>query len=51
VVEVTVGGSGQLEGTEADVVQSLVVNAVCLVRVFNQLMDGQRCVVWLHDRV
>ena len=51
VVEVPVGGGGQLEGAEADVVESLVVDAVRLVRVLNQLVDGEGRVVWLHDCV
>ena len=51
MVQVTVGGGGELEGTEADVVESLVVNAVCLVSVLNELMDGQGGVVWLHNSV
>jgi len=51
VVEVTVGRSGELECTEADVVQSLVVNAVSFVRVLNQLMHGQCCIVRLNNRV
>ena len=39
VVEVTVGGSGELQSSEADVVESLVVNAVGLICVLNQLMN------------
>ena len=39
VVEVAIGGSGQLQRAEADVVQSLVVNAVGLVSVLHQLVD------------
>lgn len=38
MVEVTVGGCGQFEGSEADVVQSLVVDTVSLVCVLDQLM-------------
>jgi len=38
VVEVAIGGSGEFEGTEADVVQSLVVDAERLIGVFNELM-------------
>ena len=41
MVQVTVGGRGQLQCTEADIVQSLVVNAEGFVCVFNQLVDGQ----------
>ena len=39
MIKVTVCRSGQLEGTKADVIQSLVVDAVRFIRVFNQLMD------------
>ena len=51
VVEVSVGRSGQLECAETDVVQSLVVNAVSFVRVLNQLMNGQRCIVRLNNGI
>merc|ERR1719234_2183704 len=51
VVEVAVGGCGQLQGAEADVVQRLVVNAECLVCVLNQLVDGEGGVVRLHHCV
>jgi len=49
MIEITVRGGGELEGTEADVVESLVVDAVCLVCVLYQLMDGQRGIVRLND--
>ena len=39
VVEVAVSGCGEFEGTEADVVQGLVVDAVGLICVLNQLVD------------
>ena len=39
VVEVTVGWGGELQGPEADVVESLVVNTVGLVGVLNELVD------------
>ena len=51
MVQVTVGGGGELQGSEADVVQGLVVNAVGLVGVLNQLMDGQGGVVGLDNGV
>ena len=35
VVEVTVGWGGELQGSEADVIESLIVNAVGLVCVLN----------------
>ena len=39
MVQVTVGGGGQLQGTEADVIESLVVNAVGLICVLNKLVN------------
>lgn len=51
VVEVAIRGVGELEGAHADVVESLVVDAEGLVRVFNELMDGKRGVVGLDDGV
>jgi len=51
VVEVTEGGSGELEGAEANVIQSFVVDAHGLVGVLDELMDGQGGVVGLDDGV
>merc|ERR1712118_453779 len=51
MVEVTVGGGGELEGTEADVVQGLVVKAHALVGVLDKLVDGEGGVVGLDDGV
>jgi len=51
VVEVTVGGSGELEGAEADVVKSFVVEAEALVGVLNELVHGEGGVVGLYDGV
>merc|ERR1711894_379295 len=39
MVQISVCGGGQFQGPEADVVKSLVVNAVGLVGVLNELMD------------
>ena len=39
VVEVTVGWGGQTQGSEADVVEGLVVDAEGLVRVLHELVD------------
>ena len=39
MVQVTVCWGGELQGSEADVVQSLVVDAVGLVGVLNELVD------------
>ena len=51
MVEITVGGRCQLQGSEADVVESLVVNVVCLISVLHQLVDGEGGVVGLHHGV
>ena len=51
MVQISVSGSGELEGAEADVVQGLVVNAEGLVCVLNQLVDGKGCVVGLDNGV
>ena len=39
VVEISVCGGGQFESSEADVIKRLVINAVCLIGVFNELVD------------
>ena len=51
MVQISVGGGGELEGTEADVVQGLVVDAVGLVGVLDELVDGEGGVVGLDDGV
>ena len=51
MVEVPVRGRGQLEGAEADVVERLVVDAVSLVCVLNELVDRESGVVWLNNCV
>jgi len=51
MIEVAVGGRGQFECAEADVVQSLVVNTERLVCILNQLVDRQGRVVRLYHRV
>ena len=51
VVEITVGWGGELEGSEADIVEGLVINAHNLIGVLNELMDGEGGVVWLNDGI
>ena len=45
MVQVTVCGRRQLERTEANIVEFLVVDAEGLVSVLDKLVDGQRRVV------
>lgn len=51
VVEVAVRRIGQLQSSEAYVIQGLVVDQVRLVRVLHQLMNGQRSVVRFNHRI
>lgn len=51
MVEITIGGGGELQGAEADLVQRLVINAESLVRVFNKLMHGKGGVVGFDDGI
>ena len=46
----TAGGS-ELESPETDVIKSLIVKDHALISILNQLMNGQRRIVWLHDSV
>jgi len=51
MVQVSVRRGRELERPEANVVESFVVDAVGLIRILDQLMDGEGTVVRLHDRV
>ena len=51
VVEVTIGGGGELEGTEANIVQGLVVEAHALVGILDQLVDREGGIVRLDHSV
>jgi hypothetical protein len=51
MVQVTIGGCGELECAEADVVQGLIVNAEGLVGVFDQLVDREGGIVGLNNSV
>mmetsp|Transcript_155898 Transcript_155898/g.498249 ORF Transcript_155898/g.498249 Transcript_155898/m.498249 type:complete len:309 (+) Transcript_155898:166-1092(+) len=51
VVEVTIGGCGQLQGAEADVVERLIVEQEALVGIFDELVKRQDGVVGFHHGV
>merc|ERR1711935_219528 len=51
MVEISICWGGKLEGTEADVVQGLVVKAHALVGVLNELVHGEGGVVRLDNSV
>jgi hypothetical protein len=51
VVQITISWSGQLQGSEADIVQGFVINDHALIGVLDQLMDGEGGVVGFNDSV
>lgn len=51
MVQVTVLWSRELEGSEANVVEGFVVDTEGLVRVLDQLVNGEGSVVWLDDGI
>ena len=51
MVKITVGWGGELKGSEADIVEGLVINAHNLIGVLNKLMDREGGVVWLNDGI
>ena len=51
MVQVSVCWGGEFQGSEADVVESFIVNTVGLVGVLNELVDRQGGVVGLNDGV
>merc|ERR1711970_567638 len=51
MVKITVGWGGELEGSEADIVEGLVINAHDLIGVLDELMHGEGGVVWLNDGI
>ena len=51
MVKISIGWGGELEGSEADIIESFVINAHNLISVFDELMDGEGSVVGLNDCV
>merc|ERR1712019_44135 len=51
MVKITISGGGELEGSEADIVKGLVINAHNLIGVLDKLMDREGGVVWLNDGI
>jgi len=51
VVKISVGWVGELEGSRADIVESLVIDAEGLIGVLDQLMNGEGGIVWLDNGV
>jgi len=51
MVKITISGGGELEGSEADIIEGLVINAHNLIGVLDKLMDREGGVVGLNDGV
>ena len=51
MVQVTVCRSGELQGLEANLVESLVIDTEGLIGVLDELVDRKRRVVWLKNAV
>jgi hypothetical protein len=51
MVKITIGWGGELKGSEADIVKSLVINAHNLIGVLDELMDREGSVVWLNNGI
>ena len=51
MVKITIGGGGELEGSEADIVEGLVVNAHDLIGVLDELMDREGSIIRFNDGI
>mmetsp|Transcript_86676 Transcript_86676/g.187521 ORF Transcript_86676/g.187521 Transcript_86676/m.187521 type:complete len:230 (-) Transcript_86676:37-726(-) len=51
MVKISVGGGGELEGTEADIVQGLVIEGEALIGVLHKLVDRKGGIVGLHNGI
>ncbi len=51
MIQVTISGGSKLESSEANVIESLIVNAKCFISVLHELMDGEGSIVRLHNSV
>jgi len=51
MVEITIGGGGELESSEADIVEGLVIDNLDFISIFDKLMDGKGGVVRLDNGV
>lgn len=51
VVEISIRWVGELEGSHADVVESLVIDTEGLIGVLDQLMNGKGGIVWLDNGI
>jgi len=51
MVEITIGWGGELEGSEADIIEGFVIDNLNLIGVLNELVNGKSGVIWLDNCV
>jgi len=51
MVKITVGWGGELEGSEADIVEGFVIDNLDLISILDELMDGKGSVIWFNDGI
>ena len=51
MIEITVGWGCQFQCAETDIVESFVVNTEGFIGIFDQLVNGQGCIVGFNDGV
>jgi hypothetical protein len=51
MVKISVSGGGKLKGSEADIVQSLVIESEALISILYKLMNRKRSVVRLDNSI
>ena len=51
MVKIAVGGCGQLQGAEANIIKGFIINAEGLICVFHELVNGESGVVGFHHSV
>ena len=51
MIKITISWSGKLKSSEADIVESFVINNHDFISVFNELMDRKSSVIRFYDSV
>jgi len=51
MVEITIGGGGELEGSEANIVQGFIINDHALISIFDELVDREGSVVGFDNGI
>merc|ERR1719277_2535235 len=51
VVQVPIGGRGQFQRAETDIVECLVIQEEALIRILDELVKTEDRIIWLHHRV